>query len=335
MSLDATSQLSLCRKALDQYDLKVRHSEFIRHSENITFKISADSGNYLLRIHYPLSGIIDPEFVNKEKINSELQWLEALNSDSTLKVQSPVYNINGNMVSTIEHDGNTLFCSLLTWLEGTVRYEDQTYTTAQAENLGKMVAKLHDHAASWQLPSGFTRPEHNFQRLQMCLDKLLTENRELAFFDNHTAITLQKTVDKIKICYQLEQQEHNWGLVHGDICENNYLINGDEVSPIDFSLCGFGSFSEDITGSLLHIFREDMWQAYFRGYSSIRVLPENLKNRIEAFVISSDLSNWSFHCTNPLEHEWLTNSVKKFMDKYIPPFLKGESYIFSRFNIDI
>jgi len=64
-------------------------------------------------------------------------------------------------------------------------------------------------------------------------------------------------------------------------------------------------------------------------------LPARLKESIEAFLISITIEQWAFHCTNPEEYEWLKGSVKNFLEKYIPDFINNESYIFSRFNIDL
>ena len=123
-------------------------------------------------------------------------------------------------------------------------------------------------------------------------------------------------------------------MIHTDLCENNYILNGDNVYPIDFSLCSFGSYTFDITVSLLHIFNNDMWTSFFKGYCTYRPLGNNVKKAIEAYFIAALIGPWAFHCTNTKEHKWLNDSITKCLNDYIPPFLKNQEFIFSKFNID-
>jgi len=257
ISINETNIL-LCRKALEEYDFKYSDISFIRHSENLTFKIIGTDQSYLLRIHTPLSGLTDTKWQNEKSINSELLWLKALNENQTVKVQNPIVNKTGKLVTTIIHEEKELFCTLLTWLDGVVRYESKEYNFTQAENLGSLLAKLDNHAVNWQIPENFSRPTHGFSRVKTSFEKLKNKNPELQIFDLKAEEMIQKAIAKIEKCYVSEYEQSNWGLIHADLCENNYLLNGDDVSPIDFSLCGFGSLSYDLPGSIMHIFNAEV-----------------------------------------------------------------------------
>lgn len=322
------------KEAINQYDIEYSDISFIRHSENLTYRVFSKSKaeSYLLRIHYPLSGITDKKWHNEKIINSELLWLKSLSESTDIKVQIPVKNKSGKFVSIVEHGETKIFCTLLTWIEGTIRYESDEYNATQAENLGSLSAKLHNHASNWKIPAHFSRPELGYESTLENYRKLLKRNQELNVFDINSEEMLQKAIEKIGKCFEAEKSQQNWGLIHGDLCENNYILNGNNVSPIDFSLCGYGSFSYDITTSLLHIFREDMWRSYFAGYKKYRALPADVKENIEAFFISTQIDSWGFHCTDPKEENWLRSSIKACLENYIPPFLKGDSYIFSKFT---
>jgi Ser/Thr protein kinase RdoA (MazF antagonist) len=333
MSISDQMKAILGKDAMQNYDLEFSTISEIRHSENLTYRIFSKSKeiSYLLRIHYPLSGIIDKKWHDEKVINSELLWLKSLSESTDIQVQIPVMNKSGKLVSTIKHGENEVFCTLLTWIEGTVRYESDEYNTAQVENLGALSAKLHNHAANWKLPAYFNRPEHDFDSTLDNFNKLVKRNQELNIFDKNSEAMIKKTIEKVGKCYEIEKSQQIWGLIHGDLCENNYILNGNNVSPIDFSLCGFGSFSYDITTSLSHIFREDLWKSYFAGYKKYRALPDNIKDSIEAFFISTQIDSWGFHCTDPKEKAWLRGSIKAFLENYIPPFLNNEHFVFSRF----
>jgi Ser/Thr protein kinase RdoA (MazF antagonist) len=334
MNISNETKAFICHDAMRHYDIEYSEISFIRHSENLTFRVFSKSKaeSYLLRIHYPLSGIIDKKWHDEKAINSELLWLQSLSKSTDILVQVPVMNKSGKLVSTIKHGENEIFCTLLTWIEGTVRYESDEYNTAQVENLGSLSAKLHNHGANWKLPENFSRPAQDYNSILDNFKKLVKRNQELNIFDKNSEVMIKKAIEKIGKCYESERVNGNWGLIHGDLCENNYILHENTVSPIDFSLCGFGSFSQDITNSLLHIFREDLWKSYFAGYKKHRSLPDNMKDSIEAFFISTQIDSWGFHCTDPKEEDWLRGSINACMNNYIPPFLKDESYIFSRFT---
>ena len=60
-------------------------STFIRHSDNVTFKIDApDSG-----IHTPITTAMGMHGADFDTVNSELLWLEALCQDTGLPLQRP------------------------------------------------------------------------------------------------------------------------------------------------------------------------------------------------------------------------------------------------------
>ncbi len=336
MILSNSTKTLLCQEAMKQYDLEYSKVSFIRHSENLTYRIFSKSKDesYLLRIHFPLSGIIDKEWLDEKIINSELLWLKSLSETTDIRVQIPVANKLGNLVTKVNHDGNEIFCTLLTWIVGIVRYEDDTYTSLQAEKLGSLLAKIHRHSENWNLPKDFDRPTYNLNSLQEDFEKLKNINNELLIFDKESELSIQKAIDKIGVFLEKDKKLNNWGLIHADLCENNYILNEEYLSPIDFSLCSFGSYTYDITVSLLHL-KSELWSYFFKGYRKYRSINNNLKESIEAYIIAALIGPWAFHSTNPEEQKWLKSSITSCLNKNIPQFLNNESYFFSKYNIDI
>ncbi len=73
--------------------------EFIRHNENITYKVTenATEDTYLLRMHKPITKNMQGLQNTGEAIQSELEYLLAWSSHSELPVQIPIPNINGEL----------------------------------------------------------------------------------------------------------------------------------------------------------------------------------------------------------------------------------------------
>ncbi|MEH2334763.1 phosphotransferase [Nostoc sp.] len=69
---------------------------------------------------------------------------------------------------------------------------------------------------------------------------------------------LENVVQQISnVITALEKTPTNWGLIHADLNENNYIFYAGEARPIDFSCCGFGYYLCDIAHTLLHLFPEN------------------------------------------------------------------------------
>ncbi len=92
--------------------------EFIRHNENLVYKVS-DTKKYIMRIHRPRKGfslnIFGTSGHTKDFLNSELIILEKLNRLTDIKLQVPVRNTCGNMVSVLS-DGTLV--TVLEWIDG-------------------------------------------------------------------------------------------------------------------------------------------------------------------------------------------------------------------------
>jgi hypothetical protein len=84
--------ISLAARALEQYLLDRPEVVFIRHNENITFRMvePANRAQYLLRIHSPISANYAGMRQHPSAVLSELRWIEALGRDTPLTVQQPV-----------------------------------------------------------------------------------------------------------------------------------------------------------------------------------------------------------------------------------------------------
>jgi Ser/Thr protein kinase RdoA (MazF antagonist) len=127
-----------------------------------------------------------------------------------------------------------------------------------------------------------------------------------------------------RIVSGLEKTFQTWGLIHGDLNEENYLFYGDEVRPIDFSGCVYGYFLYDICSALPHL-HPDARRSFLRGYERRHRLPKNYMEFLEAFFMWWWVSNISFHCMDPEEQEYLASLIPEFLASCGKSFLAGES----------
>lgn len=315
---------------MDAYDLVDPQLEFLRHNENLTFKVAASGQRspLLLRIHSTALPGLDPCWRAPETIRSEMAWLEAIARDTDVVVQQPLPTRTGELVSLVElTNGDRLPCSVLHWIDGEPFPKQAADAAALARQFGRMVAELHTHAGSWRVPPGFTRPAYDPEFAVRALARLKRGVQQGLFSDEDLAV-LEETAHKIKeIAGSLGNDPKHWGLIHADMDGSNVLVHDGDVRPIDFSLCGFGHFCFDLSVCLANLDAR-LRVSFLEGYTERRELRPDAHRLIEAFAIVGIISCCALHIGRPESREWLPRRMPVFANEYARSVLDGKPYLF-------
>lgn len=139
---------AVAREALAQFGVVPARLRVLNHAFNTTFRVDAEGGTkFALRVN-----------VNSRqtpaKLAAEAAWVEALSREEGVRVPALVRTREGEPYAEAAYPGSEwrLSAVLYTWLPGSLigfrapveRYRD----------LGDMAARLHRHAAYWQMPEG-------------------------------------------------------------------------------------------------------------------------------------------------------------------------------------
>ncbi|MCU0536778.1 MAG: phosphotransferase [Hydrococcus sp. Prado102] len=321
----------IARSALTYYDVPNARLTFLGQSQNTTFRVETPTGNkFLLRFHVGIESASDGShdvWRKSSVIESELLWLSAIARDTELAVPQPVQNCSGKWVTSFASEdlGTFISCSLLRWVEG--EHLEGEPTAQQIRQLGKLMAQLHQHSSCWSLPSGFSRPTHDVEQLKSATSQLgvLVQNGTISKDDYQV---FQKASTQVQeFIPNLQKTRDTWGIIHADLHQGNYVLYGEEVRPIDFSRCGFGFYLYDIGESVGDI-DASLRLNFFEGYTSVRALPADYQNIVEAFFVGATVENFAFHSTNPQEYEWLSRAVPYVVKNHLHPYLQGETFLF-------
>ncbi|MDZ8257119.1 phosphotransferase enzyme family protein [Nostoc sp. ChiQUE01b] len=330
----------LALTALAQYNVNADQLVFLGHSQNVTFRVDTRNNQnfatsreydeqalFLLRIHYPIAQFCDHIWQQQAVIESELIWLTALHRDTDLVVPYPVQNISGSFITSVAVDdiSETLNCTLLKWVDGSPL--DTEPTTTQARRVGELMAQLHQHASLWELPLGLTRPKYDWEQLHASLMKLrsLVDAGTISVTDFAVLESVVKRISNVMTA--LEKTRINWGLIHADLNENNYIFYAGKARLIDFSCCGFGYYLYDIAHTLLHLFPENR-RSFLSGYQSLCQLPDDSQRILEAFFLGAMVNNFVFLASQPNEHDYLLETVPYVTESLCSKYLKGEAFLF-------
>lgn len=329
-SQDPSSRTALARRALLAYGLPDPQPEFLRHNENLTFKVtvSGQRSPFLLRIHHTALPGLDPCWRTPAVIESELLWLDALARDANVTVQQPVRTRTGEVVSPLEMpDGKHVLCTLLQWIEGEPFPAKDSGATALARQFGSTVADLHAHGSSWRVPSRFRRPAYDTAFVLKAMDRLRPGVQQGLFAAEDFAV-LEETVHRIgQIAESLGTDPVHWGLIHADLDGSNVLVHDGDVRPIDFSLCAFGHFCFDLSVCLAGLDAE-LRAPFLEGYTEHRELGPDAHRLIEAFAIVGIISCYALHIGRPESREWLPRRMPIVANEYCRSVLDGKPYLF-------
>lgn len=304
--------------ALQQYDLEWERIQFIQLSDTITYKIETSTvESYLLRIHSARC--------SKEQITSELAFLQALNKSGDINVPIGLESCDGSYVLEMETEEGYRrpYVTMMRWVEGI--HANGKLTDSCVYNVGVMMGRLHHAAASFVPPSDFVRPEwgsDSFRREFAKLDVYHTHFLSSEGWYSYQAAA-KKILSELAV---MEQNEHNYGLIHGDLHTGNIVFNNEVPYPIDFGRCGYGYYLYDMAGLLLEL-NPKQRRIVIQGYESVMELEPNYIRHLECFFIMFMIENYCHHASDPRETSSLIEE-QPYAGAFIREYLGGHSFLF-------
>lgn len=315
-------------EVLLHYSLVDPAAEWIRHSENITFKV-IDQGTakaYLLRIHKPITANMQGMHNTREAIQSELALLQALSANFPFLVQTPVPNKNGELVTAIDIDHEIVYCSILQWLDGEVVSKEELDNEQAASKLGEQIAYLHQFSQSFRQPSSMTRPEYGLEWSNQVLDKLRSGER-IGVISTENFQSIEQTFllvnERLKAAGKTAE---TWGFIHADINYSNLIRTAQGISFIDFSLSGFGYYAMDVAmGALLT--KSEYRDALIAGYTHISSRTSDIK-QLECFMFLAIVAYYGFLVSNQEMHAWIHKNIAGLIEHICLPLQNGEQVFY-------
>jgi len=296
----------LAENALAQYRLAAPQGaprlKLLQHAENTTYRVDLPvdsvrenegdlyvSGRYLLRVHRI-------GFHSADELRSELAWLAALRRDLGLPVPEPVRTPGGEVLVTAETrgSGERRHCSLLRWMSGRLAYRNPR--PQHLAEVGKLMARLHQHARTWTPPAGFTRGRWDWEGLFGAQSGWHAEP-EVVWGLLPEALRgdcLEVAERTRQAMDQMDSRPDSMGLLHADLHLGNVLFRKGEARVIDFDDCGYGHWVYDLATALAYNVDEpgyqEMEQTLLAGYSSVASLPEGQIAYLHLFIAARYVS---------------------------------------------
>ena len=277
------------RDALARFPVKPDNIEMVAISENVTFRVSATDGDYVLRLHRPGYNSI-------EELDSERQWTRAL-IEAGVPVPDSVATRDGRQFTLVDIPGGneSCFAGMTRWIEGTPLrdYLDSRADAGERRRIfariGELVAAMHNQATRWQAPPGFCRP-------RLDLDGLLGEAPRWGRFWEHADLTdaerglLLRARENLRLALgSYGEKPGNFSLTHADINPDNIVYDGSDIALIDFDDAAYGWHMYDISAALVDDRYADDFDAICAalvdGYRRHRPLEDRDVDMLPAFLL--------------------------------------------------
>lgn len=292
---------ALARRALRDFGIDARSLAVLRHEHNTTFRVDADGGPYVLRINRP--GVH-----SAATIASEAAWLTALRRDTDLGVPEPVLAPGGRLVVEAAAPGvpEARICVLFRWLPG--RFVDARLTPEHLREVGAATATLQQHADGWSMPDAFERPR--VDTMTTAAKKAsIAPSAVVALSGHHPAdddveavvrltgeLVAARDADLVREAIgairettaTLASLPGTFGLIHGDLHQENYFFDRRRFRAIDFDDCGWGFHLYDLMVTMSEIHGRDgyaeMRDALIAAYAAHRSLPTGHERHLELLL---------------------------------------------------
>ena len=304
------SDETLCQLLFEEYELKVSQIKFIDHSENILYKIVANTAKvYTLKIHL-FSDRADfeafaPDIHSERQLEEMMIFLFSLSQhhkDFLFKIPHPIPNNDGRFISSYKG----IYFSLVTWCPGE-DIESKRVNMNLFFDLGKALANFHLQCKNLFPECLLSRPVYDTFYLDYIQDNFRKKVSKIslpdAVIDNiYTGFDFVKS--------QVQISENNGvSIIHGDMSPSNVVSNGSDLYLIDFSFIGLGSIYQDLAWLSFELSDKQIQTSIFSGYKTISpsINLEYVKFyevlRVLLYIVAniSGLKTVSWISQNPLE----------------------------------
>ena len=285
-----TDEIDVAQLALRQYDIGTDATlRLLNLSENATYLVEDGSTRSILRVHRQ-------DYHRPHEIESELDWLQALQTDSDVTVPSVLPASDGRRLVTVqgEETGGIARHVVHFGMVAGAEPDEGSLTLDDFHTLGRITAALHDHSQRWERPPGFGRFSWDWEH------SLGAKPRWGRWQDAEgVGPAEQQVLERAQALLHDRLQAYGtgsdvYGLIHADLRLANLLVDPDpagtsNITVIDFDDCGFGWHFYDF-GTAVSFIEHDPalpeWQdAWVSGYRTRRDLPASDEDMLASFVL--------------------------------------------------
>lgn len=297
-----TFWLRLGYEVIRRWNLRLKGLSWLGYTHNAVFKVSADRGDYVLRLH-------PPRRIKPPQLRSELQWLRAIRRRASLMAPFPhstVIDGKERLFAAVSHNRlpppHIAYASLFEYLPGAAK-STQAMSLDEVFRIGVYLGKLHTDG-QFMPPPGFSRPRLDWEGLF---------GRHSPYHPGENAYVIQAEQAEVfgqvarrlqKAMRALDAGADGFALIHADLLAKNILFHQAAPAALDFEYSGWGYCLYDLTPLLWQFKGEraadykQLEAALWAGYVSIRPQADAERECLETFIAGRQLASCRWLAVN-------------------------------------
>lgn len=285
--------------ALRHFPVEVRRVSRVARSFNTIYRVETPGATYALRVGPALRIHADGT------AHAEAAWQDGLGRDG-FAVPEVVRTAAGEPVVEVEDSaGRPRTCVLFGWIRG--RSMRSRLSPPRARRLGRLMARLHDHAAAHR-PADVLRADRVlYWRLPDRLGEVPGHGPVLA----EARDSVQRVIDDL-------WRDGSTQLLHGDLTPANVIETPAGPVPIDFQDLVVGRPEQDISFTLAsfgrHPSRDELAAAFRHGYAEVRSWPDTPPEVAAGLLVARGLHQLNLSLATadePLPREYLDHHAAR------------------------
>jgi len=303
--------------ALPEWNLGTVKLALVSRSENVVFRIDAEDGRtYALRVHRP-------GYHTLAELESEPVWTAALNEAG---ISAPVVERTraGDHYAVVGVPGTSevRHVGLVPWFEGVPLTEmienasDDASRDSHFEQLGRLMAEMHNQASGWEPPS-------RFQRHSLDADGFTGETPWWGRFWEISGPTAEQRQTLIEArgwirarLFEYGKDRGTYSMIHADLRAANVLVRDGSVHVIDFDDAGFGWHQYDMAALLFDYVTSTSYEAIrdalIVGYRSRRATSDESLALLPLFLVVRMLASLG----------WLNDRPEVDLHQFLPQLIE-------------
>jgi Ser/Thr protein kinase RdoA (MazF antagonist) len=317
------------REIGSRYDLELSSIKEIDTFENFIYEAKRLDKSVILRISHS-------SYRDINQIQAEIDWIDFLKQKGMPVVQ-PLKSKSNIFVEEIKLKDSSFYTTLFEKIEGESGEKNRSLLTSDIiHKWGSILGRMHVLTKAYQPNPQYMRKQWDEQPEIVNIDEILADY----------PIILDKSQKLIKEIQSLPKDENSFGLVHYDLHESNIIIDGENITAIDFDDSLYDWFASDIAVIFFQVawrfFSKDksreevideIYPIFMKGYLQTHQIDEFWINKIPDFL---KLRHITLFCTLIIEQkieydDW----AQKIIDWWVPMLEQDTPWINFDFSLNL
>ena len=278
----------LIAAACAEFGLRMIEAEFVAHSENVVYRVTAQRDGAFHEYALRISG---PTRYTTPQLEAECRWIAAIGRETSVAAPEPVATPDGSRVVevAVPELPAPRRCAMFPWLRGE---KTDPPRPEHLRALGVVTAALHNHADTYGREAHTDRPAADWASLLAPFAR----GELIAAWEGYTGpvVTDEERLVYMQAAKRLGEAigriptDRDHGLIHADLHLWNVVYHDGTPCPIDFDDCHFAPYMTDVATTLWHHANDPqspaLRDAYIEGYRTTRPTPSDWESQVAVFM---------------------------------------------------